>query len=271
VRASRDLPLGAVDASVVALAERFAIAEVATLDRPHYGACPGDRPGPAISFTSPKLTRKPPPPGPLPRPPYVTATRHQEAPKRYKPSYDHRRRVLAAPGRGGPVFWHPGEWVEPFSTGQVMGRRRRPSITEDVRLHVRLDALATTAAMAIANRRGDRARAVAELALAAPGRSDLAGDVAELWRRTGGRALDWPPLDTVVRLLDAARRVMLGAVAMVAPGGWRVVQVTVERDGLRRTTLRVTQHGVFVAEVRSVEELARYVDLATLAEDKPPD
>jgi hypothetical protein len=110
-----------------------------------------------------------------------------------------------------------------------MGRRRRPSITADERLHVRLDAYATTAAMAVANRRGDRARAVAELALAAPGRADLAGDVADLWRQTGGRPLDWPPLDTVVRLLDAARRVMLGTVAMVAPAGWRVVQVTVER------------------------------------------
>jgi hypothetical protein len=41
----------------------------------------------------------------------------------------------------------------------------------------------------------------------------------------------------------------------------------VEREGRRRTTLRVTQRGVFVAEVRTVEELARYVDLAKLAEE----
>jgi predicted nucleic acid-binding protein len=32
----RDLPLGAVDASVVALAERFGVTEVATLDRRHF-------------------------------------------------------------------------------------------------------------------------------------------------------------------------------------------------------------------------------------------
>jgi uncharacterized protein len=33
----RDLPLGTVDASVVAAAERLGIAEVATLDRRHFG------------------------------------------------------------------------------------------------------------------------------------------------------------------------------------------------------------------------------------------
>lgn len=33
----RDLPLGTVDASVVAAAERLRIAEIATLDRKHFG------------------------------------------------------------------------------------------------------------------------------------------------------------------------------------------------------------------------------------------
>lgn len=46
----------------------------------------GDRPRPAISFTSPKLTRKPSLPGPLPRSPYVTTTRHREALQSYKPT-----------------------------------------------------------------------------------------------------------------------------------------------------------------------------------------
>jgi predicted nucleic acid-binding protein len=36
VRKYRDLPLGAVDASVIALAERFGVAEVATMDRRHF-------------------------------------------------------------------------------------------------------------------------------------------------------------------------------------------------------------------------------------------
>ncbi len=36
VAAYRDLPLGTVDASVVAVAERLAVREVATLDRQHF-------------------------------------------------------------------------------------------------------------------------------------------------------------------------------------------------------------------------------------------
>ncbi len=37
VAAYRDLPLGTVDASVVAAAERLGVAEVATVDRRHFG------------------------------------------------------------------------------------------------------------------------------------------------------------------------------------------------------------------------------------------
>lgn len=44
----RDLPLGTVDASVVAAAERLAIAEVATLDRRHFGVV---RPDHVEAFT----------------------------------------------------------------------------------------------------------------------------------------------------------------------------------------------------------------------------
>src|SRR3954470_17672947 len=46
---------------------------------PSTGPARKDGPRTAISFTSPKLTRKPPPPEPLPRPPYVTTTRNREA------------------------------------------------------------------------------------------------------------------------------------------------------------------------------------------------
>ena len=35
-----DLPLGAVDASVVAIAERLGVDEIATLDRRHFTVCP---------------------------------------------------------------------------------------------------------------------------------------------------------------------------------------------------------------------------------------
>jgi uncharacterized protein len=44
----RDLPLGTVDASVVAAAERLGITEVATVDRPHFGVV---RPRHAEAFT----------------------------------------------------------------------------------------------------------------------------------------------------------------------------------------------------------------------------
>jgi predicted nucleic acid-binding protein len=44
----RDLPLGTVDASVVAAAERLGITEVATVDRRHFGVV---RPSHAAGFT----------------------------------------------------------------------------------------------------------------------------------------------------------------------------------------------------------------------------
>ena len=46
---------------------------------------PGDGPRSAISFTSPKLTRKPPPPGSLPWSPYVATAPHRDAHQSYKP------------------------------------------------------------------------------------------------------------------------------------------------------------------------------------------
>src|SRR5664279_3211102 len=61
-----------------------------------------------ISFTSPKLTRKPPLPEPLPRSPYVTTTRHREA---YK--------VIQAPYR------RPGPWPLRTPTGRGSCDRRR--------------------------------------------------------------------------------------------------------------------------------------------------
>jgi len=48
VAACRDLPLGTVDASIVAAAERLDIAEIATLDRRHFAIV---RPRHAEAFT----------------------------------------------------------------------------------------------------------------------------------------------------------------------------------------------------------------------------
>jgi hypothetical protein len=41
----------------------------------------------------------------------------------------------------------------------------------------------------------------------------------------------------------------------------------VDKAGVRRKVLRLTRHGVHIADVESIEDLARYVDLADLAED----
>jgi hypothetical protein len=64
-------------------------------------------------------------------------------------------------------------------------------------------------------------------------------------------------------------------VALVGPGGMRVEQVTVVWRGQRgagvpRRMLRLTRAGRLVGEYRTVEELARYVDLSTLVDELPP-
>lgn len=43
---------------------------------------------------------------------------------------------------------------------------------------------------------------------------------------------------------------------MIAPGGWRVVPIVVERGGRRLRRYRVTRHGVFVCECETPEEVA---------------
>jgi hypothetical protein len=59
---------------------------------------------------------------------------------------------------------------------------------------------------------------------------------------------------------------------LVGPDGWRIDQIRITRDdGVPRTVLRVRRYGRFVAEVRSVDELAALgVDLAALSEEDPP-
>jgi hypothetical protein len=56
--------------------------------------------------------------------------------------------------------------------------------------------------------------------------------------------------------------------ALVGPGGWRIDQIVITRDGAPRTVLRVRRHGYFIAEVATVNDLTRLgVDLATLTEE----
>ena len=56
---------------------------------------------------------------------------------------------------------------------------------------------------------------------------------------------------------------------LTGPDGVRVEQIRVDRlDGAGvRTLLRLTHHGRWTADCRTVEELARYVDLARLVEE----
>jgi hypothetical protein len=59
--------------------------------------------------------------------------------------------------------------------------------------------------------------------------------------------------------------------AMVAPGGWRVVPITMERGGRRLQLYRVTRNGVYVCECRSPAEVAAAgVPLAELREERGP-
>ena len=61
-------------------------------------------------------------------------------------------------------------------------------------------------------------------------------------------------------------------VTWVGPGGWRIDQITITREGVTRTLLRVRRHGYFIAEVGSVADLAALgVDLATLVDEDAPD
>ena len=58
---------------------------------------------------------------------------------------------------------------------------------------------------------------------------------------------------------------------MVAPGGWRVVPIEVERGGRRLQRFGVTRGGRFICECASPEELAAVgVPLAELKEDATP-
>ncbi len=57
--------------------------------------------------------------------------------------------------------------------------------------------------------------------------------------------------------------------AMVSPDGYRVERIVLQRSLRRppRPYLRVTWRGNWIADCRSVAEVARYVDLATLVEE----
>ena len=153
-----------------------------------------------------------------------------------------------------------------------MGRR---PLTPDRYASVTLYTDAGTFAVRIARREMTEPAAVAGLALdVPPGRTDILDGVAATIRNpamTRAADLDWPPRASQLALLARARRVMVGDVALVGPGGARVEQVEVTWPGQpARRLLRLTVAGRHVGDYRSVDELARRVDLSTLIEELPP-
>ena len=131
-----------------------------------------------------------------------------------------------------------------------------------------LDAHVARVAADVENGLRERRQAVAQLALAARGRTDLLDRIIESERRMTHSALDrWPPTATVLDLLSAARRVTSGDATLVGPGGIRVEQTVLRTPDGPRTLLRLSRSDGPVVHRWTAEELARDVDLETLAED----
>ena len=139
-------------------------------------------------------------------------------------------------------------------------------------VEVRLHTWAGTQASKVAKRLMSREEAVAALALIAPCRNDLVRTVIDRLAAGSPTATDWPPRSVQVGLLESAERVTLGIVQLTGPGGVTVEHVTyTDKLGYRRKVLRLRRHGVFVRDFRTVEELAKEVNLATLREGAAPD
>jgi hypothetical protein len=150
-----------------------------------------------------------------------------------------------------------------FEGGVVPSR----PLSRDRAVEVRLHTWAGTYASKVAKHQMSRGAAVAVLALVAPCRHDLVRTVID--RLAGGSptAADWPPRSVQISLLESAERVTLGVVHLTGPGGVTVEHVTyTDKLGYQRKVLRLRRHGAFIRDFRTVEELAKEVDLATLRE-----
>ena len=137
----------------------------------------------------------------------------------------------------------------------------------EVRLHTRAGTLASAVARGVTTRR----RAVAELALVAPCRTELHERVLARIGSIPAAEVEWPPRSVQVGLLDSAIQVTLGDVKLTGPGGVTVEHVTyTDKIGYTRKVLRLKRHGIFVGDYRTVEELGRHVDVGTLVEEETP-
>lgn len=148
-----------------------------------------------------------------------------------------------------------------------------PDRSVEVKLHTRLD----NEAINLVKDRTTIEAAVARLALLVPpARLDLIDTVmGRVGRRSGALAMEWPPYDEVCRLAYRVKRVHAGEVRMRGTGvdgGPVVVDVISYEDTTWQTrqVYRVHLRGVFVGEAKTTDELARWVDLATLEEEPAP-
>ena len=144
-------------------------------------------------------------------------------------------------------------------------------LSRDRAAQVRLQTWAGTHASKVAKRQLTRGSAVAALAMVAPCRPELVRSVIDRMVKGSPTAADWPPRSVQVSLLESAERVTLGAVHLTGPGGVTVEHVTyTDKLGYTRKVLRLRRNGVFIRDFRTVEELAKEVDLATLREGGDP-
>jgi hypothetical protein len=140
--------------------------------------------------------------------------------------------------------------------------------TLEVRLHTRAGTLASAVARGVTT----RGQAVAALSLLAPCRPELTERVLARVGSIPPAEVEWPPRSVQIALLDSSFRVTLGDVRLTGPGGVTVEHVTyTDKLGYTRRVLRLKRHGVFVGDFRTVEELGRHVDVATLREETAQD
>jgi len=143
-----------------------------------------------------------------------------------------------------------------------------PDRSAVVKLHTRID----VEAIDIVKDRTDVAAAVARLAqIVPPARLDIVDEVlVRVGRRDLSGDLDWPPYALVCDLAHQVKRVQAGEVKLRGPNG-EVVDVIAYRDelGYDRKVYRLHQHGSFIGEHKTPEELGKMVDLAELVEEEP--
>jgi hypothetical protein len=150
------------------------------------------------------------------------------------------------------------------------GMPSRP-LSADRTLEVRLHTRAGTLASAVARGATTRGQAVAVLSLVAPCRPDLNERVRGRVGSVPASQVEWPPRWVQIDLLSSSEQVTLGIVKLTGPGAVTVEHVTyTDKLGHTHRVLRLKRHGVFVGDYRSVEQLAREIDVASLRDDSGP-